>query len=869
MMNDEQGMMNHQTQMMSDEHETSLIIHHSSFIILVFLIAVFAIFFSALSVQQHRAFLTNGLDLGNVDQALWNTAQGHFLQFTLMAPVASRLALHVEPILLFFVPFYWLNLGRPELLLIVQATVVALGAWPLYQIVLIHLAPSPSPTPTPQSSTPISPLSIINYQLLIIPLAYLLLPTLQSAVLFDFHAVTMAPTFLLFAFLALERQQDRRFLIFAALAMACKEDMPLTVAMLGLYTGLARRRWRLAGLTIAISAVWFGLAFFVIQPRFAAGGNIQLDRYAWLGDDPPSMLVTLVTNPQLVFDHLWTQVNLSDYLFDLFFPAAFLALLSPLTLIPMLPTLAVNLLSDNPFTWRLEDFHYGAPLAPFLFIAAIYGIRRLAAWKTHQNQTFLRLSLSLLLLICSIIYHYHRGYTPLARPFHWPEVTTHHHLLETILADIPSGAPVFAQSNLAPHLSQREILYSDFGYFTDPHFPAKAPVTDILLDVTRFENIGSLHQFLQETFGADDNYQLVAAEDGILHLKAHTSSQFGKTESAPSSLISNLQPPASTPPSPTSNPPSPISNLQLPTPFFSFTQSTSPLVYTLPVDFGDVLRLHGYTLHFNRQEEIQVTVDLEARQPLESIRPVLYLLDSTGQPLGATEDLQPTLVWYPVEQWPVGQMVRLRFNTIPWYTRSMPAYRLALGVISGDDVWDVSRRHLPALYQPTEFALRRPADGTLIELARIEQNWSMPVGGPVFRRFEPPRLPQRLDANFDAQVRLLGYRDLTQLTEQDATVSLTLVWQAISAPENLIRFVQVIGPDGLVYGQQDSMPDTGQYPPSLWQPGEVVVESIAFPVKVERPPGHYTLHIGLYRPATGERLPLELGGDHVTIAIPD
>ncbi|MCB0182478.1 MAG: hypothetical protein KDI62_29920, partial [Anaerolineae bacterium] len=198
----------------------------------------------------------------------------------------------------------------------------------------------------------------------------------------------------------------------------------------------------------------------------------------------------------------------------------------------------------------------------------------------------------------------------------------------------PSGAPVFAQSNLAPHLSHREILYSDFGYFTDPDFPAQTPVTDILLDVTSFENIGGLHQFLKETFGADDNYQLIAAEDGILHLKVNTSSPLDKAEPAPSSLTANLQ--------------SPISNLQ--SSFFSFTQPTSPLDYNLPVDFGDVLRLHGYTLYFNRQEEIQVTVDLEARQPLESIRPVLYLLDSAGQPLGATEDLQPTLVWYPVEQ---------------------------------------------------------------------------------------------------------------------------------------------------------------------------------------------------------------------------
>ena len=97
---------------------------HQAGWLVILLIILFALFFSALAIQQHRTFQTNGLDLGNVDQALWNTAQGRFLHFTLMTPVQSRLALHVEPILLTFVPLYWLNLGSPELLLVVQAAVV-------------------------------------------------------------------------------------------------------------------------------------------------------------------------------------------------------------------------------------------------------------------------------------------------------------------------------------------------------------------------------------------------------------------------------------------------------------------------------------------------------------------------------------------------------------------------------------------------------------------------------------------------------------------------------------------------------------------------------------------------------------------------
>jgi uncharacterized membrane protein len=382
---------------------------HPATLLLAVLIAAFALFFGALAVQQHRVFLTNGLDIGNVDQALWNSAQGRWLQFTLMAPVESRLALHIEPILLLLVPFYWLGLGGPELLLLAQAALVAMGASPMYQLAIMKLLPKPLPTGEGTIAFPPSPAgrgaggegtSARRFALLIFPLAYLLLPTLEAAVLYDFHAVTVAPTFLLFGFLALERRHTGRFFLFMILAMACKEDMPLVVAMIGLYAGVAQGRWRLAGATIALAGAWFAVAVLVIQPMFAAGGNIQLDRYAWLGDSPGAMLATLLTRPGLVIEHLWRQANLPGYLAALFFPTAFLALFSPLTLLPMLPPLAVNLLSDNPFTWRLEDFHYGAPLAPFLFISAIYGTHRLAGWlgrwpRLGQSAGFVLLGLLL------------------------------------------------------------------------------------------------------------------------------------------------------------------------------------------------------------------------------------------------------------------------------------------------------------------------------------------------------------------------------------------------------------------------------------------------------------------------------------------
>jgi hypothetical protein len=101
-------------------------------------------------------------------------------------------------------------------------------------------------------------------------------------------------------------------------------------------------------------------------------------------------------------------------------------------------------------------------------------------------------------------------------------------------------------------------------------------------------------------------------------------------------------------------------------------------------------------------------------------------------------------------------------------------------------------------------------------------------------------------------------------------LTIPLYWQAVTAPMPLVRFVQLIGPDGLLYGQNDSVPDGGQYPTQLWQPGEVVVETVSLPVPLDLPPtpGPYVLHVGWYRSDTGARLRLSSGDDHVKVAVP-
>src|SRR4029079_11776089 len=96
--------------------------------------------FAALSSLRHEAFITGRFDLGNMVQAVWSTAHGDPLRMTsLHGDQISRLAAHVDPILVVFAPLWWIW-PSPHMLLAVQAIVIALGAVPVFLLARKHLA---------------------------------------------------------------------------------------------------------------------------------------------------------------------------------------------------------------------------------------------------------------------------------------------------------------------------------------------------------------------------------------------------------------------------------------------------------------------------------------------------------------------------------------------------------------------------------------------------------------------------------------------------------------------------------------------------------------------------------------------------------
>jgi hypothetical protein len=80
-----------------------------------------------------------------------------------------------------------------------------------------------------------------------------------------------------------------------------------------------------------------------------------------------------------------------------------------------------------------------------------------------------------------------------------------------------------------------------------------------------------------------------------------------------------------------------------------------------------------------------------------------------------------------------------------------------------------------------------------------------------------------------------------------------------------LHLVDLQAGDQLV-AQGDAPPLNGRWPTSMWRPGVAVedVHTVALPAGMW--PGSYDLLVGLYDPATGERLRLTDGRDAVRLS---
>ena len=451
-------------------------------------ITAYAVGFSALSILRDDAFSTGRFDLGNMVQAVWSTAHGHPLRVTSLAgDQASRLGAHADPLLVLFAPLWWVW-PSADLLLVVQAVAIALGALPVFWLARKHLGSERAG--------------------LAFALAYLLYPATTWLTLNEFHPVAFAAPALLYGFWFLDEGRPLPFAIFALIAALSKEEIGLVVAAFGVWYALARRRW-IAGAVIAgVGAAWSAVAIAIVMPHFNRAGSPFEGRYSEVGGSPRGIAHTALHDPGLLFrvafDHAGTH-----YLIELVLPLAALCLLSPVVLVAV-PELALNLLSSTRSQSSIH-FHYTAGEIAPLVAAAVLGAARIRGrW---------RVPIAAITLVAALVGNYRLGAIPFWRELPGGQslqatagtVSDHDRIAERALRVIPGNAVVSSTNSLGAHLSARRRVLS---------FPLLEDATWVAADETQpgyADRIAPLPTSAQLVWlRRNPAWRLVFEQDGIL-----------------------------------------------------------------------------------------------------------------------------------------------------------------------------------------------------------------------------------------------------------------------------------------------------------------------------------------------------------------
>ena len=339
----------------------------------------------------------------------------------------------MNPILLAFVPFYWLGAG-PLFLLSVQVLVQASGAIAVYLLARDR----------------------IHDRWLAVALAAVLLlnPTYQFLTWEFFHPDALAIAPLLFAYWAARTERWRWFVVFAVVAAACKEDVALVLAIMGVLIALRGRR-KIGLIVVAASIAWYTFATRVVIPLSNGIGPFYDTFFGDLGKNPIEVGAHLATHPREAVD-LATESDRVSYYEMMFAPVAFLPLLAIPTLLIAGPMLAVNVFSTFPYTREIR-YHYSSLVLVGIILATVEAI----AWVAAHRPGLVRFLVGLV-VATSLAATVAWGPSPISTKYHsglWALQNERQAAKEGAVDQIPDGEATSAIYNFLPHLAHRDQIY--------------------------------------------------------------------------------------------------------------------------------------------------------------------------------------------------------------------------------------------------------------------------------------------------------------------------------------------------------------------------------------------------------------------------
>jgi len=482
--------------------------------LVLILVLIWAIVLAAYAFIRHDQLNSSAYDLAIKTQVIWNTYQGDL--FASSIEVEHYLGDHVQLIFLLLAPLYGLW-EDAKVMLLLQSILLSLGAIPVYRIGRRHLDD--------------------KWLALLFAIAFLLYPLISFVNRFDFHPVVFSIPFFLLAYDLLETDHPFWASLFIFLALTLREDVGITVFAFGLYVAIFMKR-RTLGFTWAFAGLaWSLIAIFIIIPYFRGEASDTMSRYAWLGRSPGEMLLTTISKPSLILEHLFVSYRW-QLLLKLLLPLGFLALLSPAPLLVGLPALAYNMLSETPSQSSIY-FQYLAPVVPFIFIAAIQGAKRVQQWFAPDRARWILMAWIGLGLLLAWIWD--NPFTKTIDDPYFPvygiQPVTDKDAFAQAQALLPPDAPVATMMAYAPHLALRPELHLFYDRLKLEERPYGFPQTEyLLLNLSDYRWGVNARFFLSaiETAIGQYGYEaLYASEDVVLLHQAdesqpHTGAVLGR-----------------------------------------------------------------------------------------------------------------------------------------------------------------------------------------------------------------------------------------------------------------------------------------------------------------------------------------------------
>ena len=405
--------------------------------ILLFVFLFFVLLISVIGIARHFSFSSSGWDMGESDQAIWNTIKGRVLFSSLVGNI-SHLGAHFEPILLLISPLYiiWPNI---IVLVLLQALAIGGAVFPLYLIAKERL----------------------NSRLLIFAfiVSYFFSRPIRGVALFDFHTDSFLVPLIFFSYYFLISKKNILAALSLLLMLLCKEDVNFLIIGFGIFIAIYQRRYVTGLVLAATGALGWLVTTNVIMPFFAHTKSYVYTVWLPFGTTYSENISAVVNNPKLLVNLFFTPEK-SDFYIRLFAPLGFLSFFSPqhyvLFLVPLLEHIIGSV--RHPGMQTISS-HYPAHTMPFIFISAVYGAARiLDRIKGSNAKKIAPILLSGILAMMSLAFYGKSDGHKLSKFLKGAKEIASKEIISDLQV-IPKGASVCAVHRLVPHLSHRKYIY--------------------------------------------------------------------------------------------------------------------------------------------------------------------------------------------------------------------------------------------------------------------------------------------------------------------------------------------------------------------------------------------------------------------------